>query len=911
MNAIGGQAATKLLRIDIWNLSADSTDDADDDDARPPLKWGMLSLSIFIVFTALGNILVCLAVCWERRLQNMTNYFLMSLAIADFLVSILVMPVGMTVEIFNGLFPMGPHLCALWATFDVGLCTASIWHMCTMSMDRFFTLKYPMKYGRNKTKTMVLLKITFVWIVSIAICSPVCVLGFIDHDNVYVDGMCMITLVDFVIYASVLAFYVPLTIMIITYVLTIRILRNNSKFMRRVDKNRQTMLRRNINLMNAQNHHHQQHQLQQPQYNNQKFLSAPNGYSSYDNEISNDNSVYVTQSRDSSIVDPKDLAALMSRDVGAKLPPIPHTPAARENSSSVSYAQSSDGDPRQPLVLKPEISDASSSTAPPVPPTNLHDRLNSITSCPETGAANKHNVLMSYLSLPGASSRNLCASVESLVSIHGKDILEAPAEVQEKLSQIELEMEEYLEIPEPDSKSGTVAVGTEDSHDQPNDKRSMSENVTFQSFDGRREGNNLGKSDTDASIDYRHQFYKIVPHDRKSLPRLKTIDNGPLTIHRGQGRCWQTTTTAADNVDVNRRKSYGDAFVTRTTTISDPMRDDRRRFAATESCSSSDEDEEDSDQNLSEESDEEEEDDDEVSDNDERRYEDGREDGRQSEPEIRLEATTENSEIVTLSLETNGIYVYRVNYMKRPARENDRLIRGENHTSTDSDSYVTAPNGHVTSPCNNESTDARTTGDILVNGVHHAPVDRSADEWRERVLKTASVERQHQKRWSRQSDSSYRQTPPHFKDKKQQQQNRINVRGLIPKRTANNEKKASKVLGIIFVVFVVLWTPFFVVNVLSVSCAACMARVTPEMMSAFLWFGYLASLANPIIYTMFNTSFRNAFYKIITCKYRLRRRARGERRSSQQPESMFLTPSNWISDTRRNTVTYTLNIKEV
>jgi hypothetical protein len=66
------------------------------------LKWGMLSLMGFIFLTAAGNILVCLAVCWERRLQNMTNYFLMSLAIADLLVAILVMPLGMVVEIFNG-----------------------------------------------------------------------------------------------------------------------------------------------------------------------------------------------------------------------------------------------------------------------------------------------------------------------------------------------------------------------------------------------------------------------------------------------------------------------------------------------------------------------------------------------------------------------------------------------------------------------------------------------------------------------------------------------------------------------------------------------------------------------------------------------------------------------------------------
>lgn len=55
--------------------------------------WGLLALAL-VVGTAAGNILVCLAISWERRLQNVTNYFLMSLAITDLMVAVLVMPLG-------------------------------------------------------------------------------------------------------------------------------------------------------------------------------------------------------------------------------------------------------------------------------------------------------------------------------------------------------------------------------------------------------------------------------------------------------------------------------------------------------------------------------------------------------------------------------------------------------------------------------------------------------------------------------------------------------------------------------------------------------------------------------------------------------------------------------------------------
>lgn len=57
--------------------------------------WWWALLAVFLVLaTAAGNILVCLAITWERRLQNVTNYFLMSLAVTDLMVAVLVMPVG-------------------------------------------------------------------------------------------------------------------------------------------------------------------------------------------------------------------------------------------------------------------------------------------------------------------------------------------------------------------------------------------------------------------------------------------------------------------------------------------------------------------------------------------------------------------------------------------------------------------------------------------------------------------------------------------------------------------------------------------------------------------------------------------------------------------------------------------------
>jgi hypothetical protein len=62
--------------------------------------WALLAI-ILVLGTACGNILVCLAIAWEKRLQNVTNYFLASLAITDLMVAVLVMPLGI-VTLFRG-----------------------------------------------------------------------------------------------------------------------------------------------------------------------------------------------------------------------------------------------------------------------------------------------------------------------------------------------------------------------------------------------------------------------------------------------------------------------------------------------------------------------------------------------------------------------------------------------------------------------------------------------------------------------------------------------------------------------------------------------------------------------------------------------------------------------------------------
>lgn len=78
----------------LCQLENSSIDCGDSSTPAPHYEWSFLFVLVFIVAGGVGNILVCLAVCLDRRLQNVTNYFLLSLAVADLLVSLFVMPLG-------------------------------------------------------------------------------------------------------------------------------------------------------------------------------------------------------------------------------------------------------------------------------------------------------------------------------------------------------------------------------------------------------------------------------------------------------------------------------------------------------------------------------------------------------------------------------------------------------------------------------------------------------------------------------------------------------------------------------------------------------------------------------------------------------------------------------------------------
>ncbi|XP_058889168.1 adenosine receptor A2a-like isoform X2 [Acipenser ruthenus] len=97
---------------------------------------------VIAVLAVLGNVLVCWAVCLNSNLQNVTNFFVVSLAVADIAVGVLAIPFAITIS--TG-FCAHFHGCLFIACFVLVLTQSSIFSLLAIAIDRYIAIKIPLR----------------------------------------------------------------------------------------------------------------------------------------------------------------------------------------------------------------------------------------------------------------------------------------------------------------------------------------------------------------------------------------------------------------------------------------------------------------------------------------------------------------------------------------------------------------------------------------------------------------------------------------------------------------------------------------------------------------------------------------------------------------------------------------------
>ncbi|XP_026090509.1 adenosine receptor A2b-like [Carassius auratus] len=129
------------------------------------LVYIVLELLIAVLAVA-GNVLVCWAVCLNSNLQSITNFFVVSLAVADIAVGLLAIPFAVTIS--TG-FCSHFHGCLFIACFVLVLTQSSIFSLLAIAVDRYIAIKIPLRYNSLVTGQRAKGIIAVCWILSVVI----------------------------------------------------------------------------------------------------------------------------------------------------------------------------------------------------------------------------------------------------------------------------------------------------------------------------------------------------------------------------------------------------------------------------------------------------------------------------------------------------------------------------------------------------------------------------------------------------------------------------------------------------------------------------------------------------------------------------------------------------------------------
>ncbi|KAM9234566.1 LOW QUALITY PROTEIN: trace amine-associated receptor 8-like [Dugong dugon] len=174
------------------------------------------------VLTIFGNLLMMISVLHLKQLHTPTNFMNASLACADFLVGVTVMPFSM-IRSVESCWYFGAQFCTLHSCCDAAFCYSSLFHLCFISIDGYIAVTDPLVYPTKFTVSVPGICIGISWIL------PIMYSGAVFYKGVNDDGVeelvsalnciggCQIAVNQDWALLDFLLFFIPTLVIIIFY----------------------------------------------------------------------------------------------------------------------------------------------------------------------------------------------------------------------------------------------------------------------------------------------------------------------------------------------------------------------------------------------------------------------------------------------------------------------------------------------------------------------------------------------------------------------------------------------------------------------------------------------------------------------------------------------------------------------
>ncbi|XP_070564077.1 cholecystokinin receptor-like [Ptychodera flava] len=157
-----------------FNSTSNNTDFMFSPPSPPPLKiWLPVVLVYGVTFFVglFGNALVIFSIQKCKRLQTATNFFLASLATADLILIIIVIPIQ-TSTYFSWQWKLGGALCKLLPYLTTLSSSCSVFMLTAMSIERYFVIIHPLLAKSTMTQARARKIIVVVWVISMVYSFP-------------------------------------------------------------------------------------------------------------------------------------------------------------------------------------------------------------------------------------------------------------------------------------------------------------------------------------------------------------------------------------------------------------------------------------------------------------------------------------------------------------------------------------------------------------------------------------------------------------------------------------------------------------------------------------------------------------------------------------------------------------------